>query len=400
MDLVAFGASAGLMSNIDRFSNGAISRSPFLSTILTGTTFGVTTGGLAEISNQARTGEWSLNGIAREAALHGALDTVAAIPGGLQGAREMNALRARTSELVLPKADKAQVPLRVRNEGEPNFESEQAFAQSAIGWRKVDARVYKLANSEIVVPETYAKQQDGIRRYRAAIDGKPVEEHAAIAQRILGKNADLANRALPEDFLPAIQRLPNDGLLRRLTLLNERNPEDAWHQRQTGNPEFKSLATSTKDGEVTFYQADKTPWLGADLAHEWSHVLRDRSPVHAALYDAANRLEGDKYSRRSYADSQANESWAVHLGEDFLHADHDMFLAFTKQAPIRSAVFAEALKPVLEKSTSPSRQMYLDRLAHVQSEVLPGVRTQLSDIMSNPSHPQYDDAGLLWLHLK
>ena len=400
MDIVAFGASAGLLHNADRFAGGAISRSPFLSTMLTGTTFGVTTGGLQEISNQSRTGEWSLGAIAREAALHGALDTVAAIPGGLQGAREMSMLRAQTDGLMLPKGEKTQVYVRVGRGGEPNFDSERAFTESAIGRQRVDARVYKLANTEIVVPESFARQQDAIRRYRTAIDGKPVEEHSAIAQRVLGKNADLANRALPEDFLPALQRLPNEGLIKRLTLLNSSNPEDVWHQRSTGNPEFKSLATSTKDGEITFFRADKTTWLGADLAHEWSHILRDQSPVQAALYDAATRLEGDKYSRRPYADTKADESWAVHLGEDFLHPDHDMFVAFTQNAPLRAAVFAEALKPVLEKSTSPSRSMYLDRLAQVHNNVLPTVRSQLSAIMSDPAHPQYTDAGLLWMHLK
>src|SRR5262249_37188883 len=84
-DAVVFVGARGLFQGADSLAGGAIKRSPLLTTMLTGTTFGIANGATGELARQQSAGEsfdaWKL---VRRSLLQGAFDTFAAAPGGVQ----------------------------------------------------------------------------------------------------------------------------------------------------------------------------------------------------------------------------------------------------------------------------------------------------------------------------
>ncbi|MBI4533899.1 MAG: hypothetical protein HY711_08110, partial [Candidatus Melainabacteria bacterium] len=84
-DVIIFGAAHGLMGKANGLSGKAIERSPLLSTMLTGTTFGMSAGAYTEIQRELATGQGlDLSKIIKSSLIQGAIDTVAAGPGGMQ----------------------------------------------------------------------------------------------------------------------------------------------------------------------------------------------------------------------------------------------------------------------------------------------------------------------------
>src|SRR5262249_28072992 len=79
------GAAHGLLRGANSATLGRIDKSPLLTTILTGTTFGLSSGATSEILRQNATGEqFDLSKIVKRSLIQGALDTAAAAPGGVQ----------------------------------------------------------------------------------------------------------------------------------------------------------------------------------------------------------------------------------------------------------------------------------------------------------------------------
>ncbi|MBI4533731.1 MAG: hypothetical protein HY711_07265 [Candidatus Melainabacteria bacterium] len=87
-DAAAFMFSHSLVAGANRISHDAIANRPLLSTMLTGSTFGMSNGAWGEIQRQQMTGEkLDIARIAQHSLLQGALDGIAAAPGGLQARR-------------------------------------------------------------------------------------------------------------------------------------------------------------------------------------------------------------------------------------------------------------------------------------------------------------------------
>ncbi|HEY9871235.1 MAG TPA: hypothetical protein V6D08_18890 [Candidatus Obscuribacterales bacterium] len=87
-DVVIFGAAHGLLKGANNLTGDAIKRSPFASTVLTGTTFGLSSGAWSELERQRRAGEeFDLGKIVKSSLIQGALDTAAATAGGIQASR-------------------------------------------------------------------------------------------------------------------------------------------------------------------------------------------------------------------------------------------------------------------------------------------------------------------------
>jgi len=92
-DMVVLWAAHGLFGGANGFAGGAVERSPLSSTVLTGTTFGLSSGAYHEIARQQEAGEaFDLSKVLKKAAIQGTIDTLAAVPGGMQ-ARAMEAGR-------------------------------------------------------------------------------------------------------------------------------------------------------------------------------------------------------------------------------------------------------------------------------------------------------------------
>jgi len=92
-DVVVFGLAHGLLSKTNSLTGGFVQKSPMLRTVLTGTTFGVATGSTNEILRQNAAGEsFDLSKVLKRSLLQGAVDSLAAGPGGMQ-ARSAASLR-------------------------------------------------------------------------------------------------------------------------------------------------------------------------------------------------------------------------------------------------------------------------------------------------------------------
>lgn len=88
IDGAVFVAADGLFQGGNALTRGAIKNSPFASTVFTGATFGLSTGGVGEYMRQKDSGEQlDLKKIVQHAAVQGLLDSAAASFGGIQADR-------------------------------------------------------------------------------------------------------------------------------------------------------------------------------------------------------------------------------------------------------------------------------------------------------------------------
>lgn len=82
-DVVTFGLAKGILGKVNGATSGALERSPFFSRVATGGAFGVSSGSYAELDRQVQAGEkLDLTKVATRGLITGAIDMVAASPGG------------------------------------------------------------------------------------------------------------------------------------------------------------------------------------------------------------------------------------------------------------------------------------------------------------------------------
>lgn len=114
-DVVTFGLAHGALNKINGATGGALHNSPFWSTVATGGVFGVSNGSVSEISRQTQAGEsFNFQKVLTAAALTGAGDMIAAIPGGKMASVHAARERLRASEQIQPDKGKPNIALAVQ----------------------------------------------------------------------------------------------------------------------------------------------------------------------------------------------------------------------------------------------------------------------------------------------
>lgn len=332
------------------------------------------------------------------------------------------------------------------------FKSREEFFQNTFtGTRPV--RVYEVEGhtTKIVVPEEFAQQLDQARRQRMAAaemgkkaetqcryDDLPREKRQEIQAAIEKGELDVARKALggdaeadrsigivklrlayfkiptavkaavlPEDFIPLLDELPNSGLVKQLSLVGERNYEDAWHSA-TYEEGFTSAATASETGHIKFYKP-KPGYLREFLLHEWSHLVKFNQKENSRLFDLAMIVdkegmnmthpprkkdgtypEGElapgmffasRYSRRN-----EHENFAVHMGEYMLVPDGDEFILLSRNAPVRVAMFGKTLKHEMNAAGKPSpfAEQFKQRVAYIDDVVVPHAQKVLQEYLWHP----------------
>lgn len=291
-----------------------------------------------------------------------------------------------------------------------------------------DFRVYKVdgGTTEIVVPETYAKQLDEVRALRikaeqpSKLDELPPGQHIAVQNMVKNEMVDvfrshynneeatqilpvvwariklaehpLGNRALPEDFVTLMDELPTRNNIKRLTLWDTRNSQDAWHAQEFSTPNFKAAATALEaKGHVDFYQPSRNDALNSpfrdsirgSLFHEHGHLV----PPRDNMWAEASLLDKDGYYSTKYSRHNDSERWSEDRSKAFLSTDVDKFLEFVQEAPLRSVVIANELTkqmgsmPIAEQSVY-AKQMW-ERVKFTEEQVLPYARQQLTDHLAS-----------------
>lgn len=458
-DAIIFGVAHGLFAKADSLSHGALKQSPLLSTVFTGTTFGMSAGAYHEFERQRLAGEeLNVGKVVARSLLQGGLDSLAAVPGGMQNrahfarqaaekerAATLRALSeklsgsegttGRRSVLLSPEAlrqtdSRARQATSLAGEKTPLSEAimdltarpaetlaslserlgppvpgKHTFRLLKEGSRSEyedvtrPVRVYtaKEGGTEIIVPEDYASALEGVRRLRQLQEGQAIAKSGSSEI-----DPALLKRALPEDILAALELLPDRTLVRRVILSNEANPEDAIHREKTGDAAFESAAATSRFGEVTFFKRNVDAFLAEDLFHEWAHVLKYEKPALSRMFDMAAEFEKDGYFSRERGKVDADENWAVHMGEQLLNPSQAEFRALVEKAPLRALVLGRALKSALDSSIfeSPNAEAMRSRVEFIEKHAGPRALAQLSEKITTAEGAEQQAAAKLLLYLE
>ncbi|CAN5142933.1 hypothetical protein BH10CYA1_BH10CYA1_38080 [soil metagenome] len=299
------------------------------------------------------------------------------------------------------------------------------FAEFATNLKSAtkDFRVYQVdgGKTEIALPEAYAKQLDEVRALRikaeqaSLLDNLAPGQHISVQNMVKNQNVEvfrsfyneqeaaqvlpviwariklaehpLGNRALPEDFVTLMDELPTRNNVKRLTIWDDRNSQDAWHGQEFKTPNFKAAATALEsEGKVDFYQPSRSDAVNStfrdsvrgSLFHEHGHLV----PPRDNMWAEASLLEKDGHYSTQYSRHNDSERWSEDRAKAFLHTDVDKFFEFVQQAPLRSVVIANELTkqmgstPIAEQSVY-AKQIW-ERVKFTEEQVLPYAREQLT----------------------
>ncbi len=261
-------------------------------------------------------------------------DTVNIEPAGENGPADSSRLTGFTCarrRFLRPRADVA-APYPVED---------QEFVSKVLQAVEFDVREYTVDRhaTRIVVCADYARQLDDLRALKTRAN------HAEDARATLRQHP-LRNRVLPEELVRYLDELPNSSLFTELVLLDWANPRDLKLRQRYQSDTFVSAAGTMNNGVVEFYCTENNQFLRINLFHEWTHCLEEAYPAVATAFDAALELEWREWVPDTYALRSYQEHWAV-IGQELMHLDGQRFIAAVEQAPIRSAVWLQALKRTL-----------------------------------------------------
>lgn len=288
-----------------------------------------------------------------------------------------------------------------------------------------DFRVYKLndgVNTEIALPESYAKKLDEVRALRlkaeqpSALDDLPSGHSLSVQQMVKNNDAKLfrhyfddetakqilpivwariklsehefGNRALPEDILSLLDEQPAKEKIQRINMYPGKSPYNKWFEQVHNEEGFEASATASEsEGGISLYAAKKSDQsnsqfrdtIRATFAHERAHLYE---PTDKNYQDAA-LLDKDGYYVSKYSKKNVDERWAEDTAKGFLVPDVDQFLIFAEQAPVRAVVMAREIERQIESSAPKDHGKYNDdimlRCKFVEHQVMPLARQQLAE---------------------
>ncbi len=202
-DVIVFAGAHGLFKGADQLAGGAIKRSPLLSTMLTGTTFGISAGATGEIARQHSAGEnFDLWKVVQRGMLQGAVDTFAATPGGLQSRSAHKQLERSNGgdRLLDPRGlGPGSAISSTRSSGREFVVTKGQEVLTAFGAKDSSAAWLK-------VREVIGRSADG--QANLGIERTLVLQHRGASQSGLPeavKSADLIATCNPETLAPAVQ---------------------------------------------------------------------------------------------------------------------------------------------------------------------------------------------------
>lgn len=459
-DVLAFGVSHGLIKASSRITNLNLQQSPLLSTVLMGTGYGISAGGTAEVLRQQQFNEKpDITKVLASALTQGAVDAIAAIPGGKQADHQANRIfqdlsigqqpyRGSKDSKITYKEVSESSEARSDNHGKEHHEA--CCSNNVEPWKRaitlsplpdpapaelygqisarrnacekiaiykgnaqtqfetlrdydklisrveVPVRIYYATGHklEIMVPETHARELDQVRNLR--ING-------ARTPLIASKRDGFSFSALPEDFIPRLEELPNSKLVQRINILGHQDPYTAWLRMQKKDPSWTTAADARDNGIITFYEPTRFyNTLQSTLGHEWAHLLHNNRPEDLRIYGAAYRYEAlkkDAFNARTYALTNEKENWAVMLGEELLADDPNRFLQAAVRAPIRSAILARAIKWALNDAPQPEACTYRfqlqKRLELIEQRTTEPAVQKLEAELKDAKEPTADQIELL-----
>lgn len=399
-DVVLFTAAYGGTRWLNSSTNNLLDRSRMANVMATGGTFGLFSGSLEEMERQRRNGEQTnyLKVLGR-GLLKGGLDTVAAIPGGLQARALQRSEATKTTDQTTPKEvvteqvtgpqlkdipigpaenfaglSKQLGPTRNAVEKLPAERDTGADPMHAV---ETPVRVQTVSDAqgrplaEIVMSESYAKQLEPVQQIRRAMTGAPPALKAALAKQLA--DHPLRDRMLPEDVVHHLQQQP-DRSINRVILHDGANPLDA--ARNIIKDGVADIGR-TGPGEITIFKTmsshpSQAESAGQGILHEWGHELQTGQPRLSKLYESVAPQEPANH--RPYAEV-AQENLTVNLTEGLLNPNAAVALAFARQAPVKNLVLTRGLLESLNQTPAaertPTQQAMYERALQLQADLTP-----------------------------
>jgi hypothetical protein len=415
MDVAAMGVASGFSRSANVLTRGELSRSPMMSTSVTGAGFGFSSGAAGEVFRQDAAHEkFDIGKTVRSGFTGAAIGGIAAIPGGLQAESEAvsmyNAMnmgkpvqsvpnwrRAATEAMKSesyshPRAQFKQVPALARNAAEhqdlalpiecpPLAENQQRLQFLRVYTEPVEsvragwsAKVHEYADFKSRAIVSHLELH---RIYKA--QGHDAEIHIPERHyRSLQQEERIGiPRATPADMVDLLDGLPNSRLVRGIYMYGHDHPDNAW---QGGY----YTADANNAGYIRFFNPKVADRLRTTMNHEWSHLVHYRFPEQFETFKKANRVEdglGNGYNAREYAKTDDMENFAVHMGEKLMHPDPYHLLEIAEQAPLRTAVLSHALRRTVDDLTPAEQSKFLSqyraRINFVSKRVIPKLKSTL-----------------------
>jgi hypothetical protein len=251
----------------------------------------------------------------------------------------------------------------------------------------------------ILIDKDYAQR---LSEARAQKDGSSASSSSKL---------ELANRALPEDVLRSVLRVPDRARLGTIHITDEFSLEDLAKRRVIELADPKSARWQTaasitvKSGETQLYRPSlKT--VDADILHEQVHRTQEglelkhqKDGIFARnidgdqsidTYDMARQLD-PPVEASEYGYSKSIESEAELESKTFLSQNLAHFFEGAERAPIRFASIARRLSATINSARPENRsidaQEMLARANYVEKHVIPGAVDKVINAIESGKAP-------------
>lgn len=373
-----------------RAVNGAgmsrLAESRLFGNIFAGTVFGASSGSYQELSRQTQAGIFDPLRIGKESLIHGGLGAIAAAPGGLQGAMRYTAQdfgpytpeQARANLARLQDPVEKLAPVKDRTNAKYSYASEAEFHNIGMGMFDRPVREYSMTGlpTKLQIPIEYDNQLPTLRRLRETAS-QSFGPQSALA-RIRLDVAGMRGHYLPEDLVPALDRMPDNRMVKQIQVFGTDSP----YQMRVGRFErnVEALAEMLDGGRLMFWRAPERFDPFDTVQHEWSHVQQDGNPAAWAAYHGALKVEEYGWDHHDYAKRNVRENWAVN-SEPLLAIDRAKFERLVEMAPVRATVLGRALEETLANVPRESRAANYDELVRRTQYIREHAEPRARDIL-------------------
>lgn len=168
-----------------------------------------------------------------------------------------------------------------------------------------------------------------------------------------------------DDIVDALHILPNIGLVRRITIIDEPHSEEQWLRQTQNNAGLCVKAEAfPRKGEIRVYATGIDASFSGTVLHEWNHLLKHAYPNASHAFDRVGTIETFELGASAPFDALvADEEWS-YLGEhlaDFKRQPAEA-LILASALPIRSSIWGSAFGATLD--ALPESEFGVDRESH------------------------------------
>ncbi|MBX9953079.1 MAG: hypothetical protein K2Y39_28155 [Candidatus Obscuribacterales bacterium] len=402
-DIAVFGTSHFLLKGMDGVGLAHLRQSRLAGTMLTGSTFGVSSGTYHEIMRQGEAGEgFDFAKVVKHGLAHGLVDGLASGPGGFRAAL------AKAPELQFHEATKAyRERLGTPEKTNYNIETPVPGARKFVNWADfmsrgvssvpTPSRIYNVSGHEgrLVVPENFAARLDRVRNLRdfaaqdiSSVSGLGAKVSVFSARLKLDLNANRTN-ALPEEVVAAMDKAPDRRFFKDIRLESKSPYEQYYREKYKRSEDVEGELY--QNGNISLFGTKSGRDAELFLQHEWTHIAEKFNPATREAFETAAKMEGVRddgaYMFRDYADVKSAENWAVHYGEVLLGGTPKQFEAMAFNAPLRTSVLTRSLKEIIsqvpEAQRSTIEPLLVERINFVEQRVIPQAQKYLNSL----THP-------------